>query len=46
MIVAVGLIDEDIAEVDTDLEVIPNQNHHPKSIFQDTFLKHIYSSRK
>lgn len=46
IIVAVGHTEGDIEEVDIDLEVIPTQNHHPKSIFQDTFLKNIYSSRK
>ena len=46
IIVAVVLTEGDIEEADIDLEVIPSQNHHQKSIFQDTFLKNIYSSRK
>jgi hypothetical protein len=46
MIVAAAPTAEDTAEVDITPAVIPIQNLHPKSIFQDTFLKHIYSSRK
>jgi len=45
MTVAVDPRGEDVVVIDKDQEVILTPNHQ-KSIFQDTFLKNIYSSRK
>jgi hypothetical protein len=46
MRVAVDPTEEGTEEADIDQGVILDPNHHPKSMFQDTFLKNIYSSRK